>query len=162
MNGFRLGVAHAVGLAALLAAGSASAQSDPASCACLVDRASVADVENVAVVAGATGTVNFSTPQGWQAAAVGQTLGIGDDVETGAGSSATVQVVPSCSVTLGELTTMTIRETGANYCVALDVDEQPVAGGDGTLAVVGGIAVAAGVGAAVALGGGDDDPVSGQ
>ncbi|PSJ61512.1 hypothetical protein [Pseudaminobacter soli (ex Li et al. 2025)] len=127
-------------------------------CALRLPLSSVRNHQAAGTVASARGQVNVLGPnQGWAPASVGTPIALGGAVETGPVSRASL-AVGQHRLDLKPRMQATFTTEGERLCVVLsETDPSGVVGaGNGTALIVGGAAVALGIGAALATSTGDD------
>jgi len=112
-----------------------------------------------ALLTNVSGDVFVNRGQGFVAIAAPTTLEEGDRVRTSAGGSAQVVYNENCAVSLSAGQAFVVRNPSAicNQPASNNAANNPFAGGNAPVLIIGGLAVAGGIGLAVALGGDDDD-----
>lgn len=149
-----LGVAGLV-LAASVGSGSAQdASREQVRCDCLASLEGLQEGEAVGSVTQANGRVDILGAGGWASAPVGTPLAVGDVLETGKDSGASI-TIRNCEFELYSQTKITLRPTDGLLCVAIGPTGPQFSAG---AIVAAGAAI--GLGTAVIIAVGDDSPYS--
>lgn len=153
----RFGLTVAAGGCLLASMGvSAQAQEAAGNCGCTTALPQAGQM--VGQLVSATGTVNVLAANGWSNASAGTPLFVGSRIETGAQSSASVQI-GNCALPVGEQSQISVQQVDQSVCVAIDSTQPSFEYGQagsqprpafgvpellftGTAGVVGGMAVA--------------------
>lgn len=150
------GAVLAAAFTTTLVASPVMAQEAASDCVCIVDAGTVG------MVTSATGWVKVNGDVGLVDATMNAPLSVGSVLRTGVAGSAGASVGAGCNVEVAALTEMSISALAdGRMCVRLSQESPIVPEASGApLALLGGGAILAGGAAAVAVGLGQDSPVS--
>lgn len=117
----RYSVTVAAGITLAAAMGmSAQAQEAAGACGCSTSLPQAGQV--VGQLVAASGMVNVLGASGWSDAAAGTPIFVGSRIETGAGSSASIQV-GNCALPVGEQSQVSVRQVEQGVCVAVETTQ---------------------------------------
>jgi len=111
-----LGARVAIGLCLAIGGGAGAAYAQQ--CGCSVPLSSLPAGQTVGQLSALSGSVNVLGANGWTPARAGTPLSVGSQIETGAGSSATL-LVGGCSLNLGAQAAASFVASNQSLCVAV-------------------------------------------
>jgi len=156
-----LGARVAIGLCLAIGGGAGAAYAQQ--CGCSVPLSSLPAGQAIGQLTVSSGSVNVLGANGWTPARAGTPLSVGSQIETGAGSSATL-TVGGCSLNLGAQAAASFVASNQSLCVAVRdvVPGQNVGSAPQIDPLVLGIAGAGAVGGIVAVATRDSDSPASQ